>query len=783
MDIFNHCLEIFKSDKTIKLKRKCIYPHLENYEPLINYLFCNNNINKIEHIIKQVNKFIKSKRNKKQKLDDIIRFVKIDDQLIISVFQFLLIEEFEYDKEDVIEKFELNKNINESKFELRDNQTKAIETAINTNFVSGIHSQATGSGKSIIGLKIMWEYYKRNKKDNIIWLCERKDIPEKLFFKKIKIECENKNKHKIKLEVNHKQNLKWKNNDIIDLNKFNIIEMINNKPKNYHNILNNCFRSKKPYLLIVNRAFFTTKLTKSNEYKYCKIKNTPKFCILDECHSSMSSETYLLLNFMKYNWECKIQGLSATPYRKGKSPTKSLSTLNLKSQNIKNIDYNNTQENVEKLIEIFHKPNNKNQLNILSWFNMKQAIEADVILEPIFHWYESEQINETDTRKKSFNYSLKEVKSILKVLNEISSKCKYIKIIVWCKTVDNANEWHSRFDKHKNDYENIQDIKSFIDHSKINSSVYDETDYDKFYKIKNGILFCACKHREGSDIPNLTIEMFLDKVRNRGSLPLIQHVGRVLRKDKENNQKKNGHVIDSLMLKKNNEQNKIKDLLDKILKYYIELYDISLTDFNGSKSCSNTMSISKVEVYNQIISNLNIDVKNKNVILKLKNNKQLKIDISNINLKEVSWNQLTSKFEVLLKDTMVFSDYEEYVCFKTKIQSLKLKSIEDYNQVRPQVRLKNNRNNEIRFIENPDKIFSHCWENWTIFLGLDTSIYPKNKNDWISLCKYFNISTEKQYHTVRKEDTRLPIYPCDVYEKENFKGIYYELNEVKYKRR
>ena len=59
--------------------------------------------------------------------------------------------------------------------------------------------------------------------------------------------------------------------------------------------------------------------------------------------------------------------------------------------------------------------------------------------------------------------------------------------------------------------------------------------YKDFKELENnGILFCAMKHREGSDIKNLDTCIFLDGVRDRSELGFIQCLGRVLRKDKAN---------------------------------------------------------------------------------------------------------------------------------------------------------------------------------------------------------------------------------------------------------
>ena len=68
--------------------------------------------------------------------------------------------------------------------------------------------------------------------------------------------------------------------------------------------------------------------------------------------------------------------------------------------------------------------------------------------------------------------------------------------------------------------------------------------FDEFYNAPNkAILFCAVKHREGSDIPNVDGCIFMDLVSQRSERVFIQSMGRVLRRDKEN-KKKYGLIID-----------------------------------------------------------------------------------------------------------------------------------------------------------------------------------------------------------------------------------------------
>ena len=61
------------------------------------------------------------------------------------------------------------------------NQINAIQTSINNNFSNGIHYHATGTGKSWIALQLILEFYKKNPKCNILWICESKSILEEQF--------------------------------------------------------------------------------------------------------------------------------------------------------------------------------------------------------------------------------------------------------------------------------------------------------------------------------------------------------------------------------------------------------------------------------------------------------------------------------------------------------------------------------------------------------------------------------------------------------------------------
>ena len=277
----------------------------------------------------------------------------------------------------------------------------------------------------------------------MMWICERKDIPQKLFF------SGTVKKGSLIHGVPHAKNYKfWKDNDIIDMLKFHVVEHIYNKNRRWVEDLNK-YTGSKPIFLIINRAFMTTRPSKRTEeilYRYQEINSMPRFVIIDECHSSMANETYQLLLYLKYNREAKIHGLSATSYRSGKSST-NLSIVLDTDQDIE------TKENEKKLLNIFHKPGNVNKLNILSFFNIKDVIGAGIILEPVFHWYKANKLKEG--MKKTKSYSEKEIVSVLCVLNTIIRKCKYRKCIVWCGTIEIAEQWHQIFGDQKKKYNNL----------------------------------------------------------------------------------------------------------------------------------------------------------------------------------------------------------------------------------------------------------------------------------------------------------------------------------------
>ena len=222
----------------------------------------------------------------------------------------------------------------------------------------------------------------------------------------------------------------------------------------------------------------------TSQDKYQSIKSKIDLVIHDECHSIENTTTQKFYKWLlNKNKDVKIIGFSATP------------------------------EYIFPLDEI------------LSKYSIYDAYLDKVILPPKIIWVKSEV-------KPSKEHLIHIIKNKIDVL-------PYKKIIVWCGIIDEcikiANQWKEYFEDYDLciDFNNIEKYKE-----------HNFKDFQYFYNsIEKSILFCAVKHREGSDIPNIDGCIFMDMVSQRSERVFIQCMGRVLRKDREN-KKKYGLVID-----------------------------------------------------------------------------------------------------------------------------------------------------------------------------------------------------------------------------------------------
>jgi superfamily II DNA or RNA helicase len=643
-----------------------------------------------------------------------------------------------------------DKNKDIQSFEWRKPQEEAWKSAINNNFNNGIFSIATGVGKSLIILKIFWEYHKRHNKDNLLFFCERKDILQKLFY------VSYKNKKAI---LNEDNIILWKKNDIIDLNRFEIMEFVYTKDKNWVNKINN-YKGDKPLFIVINRQFLTTYSSnlQPNTFKYQNIAfNEPKLIVLDECHSGLANRTYEFLTHAKNNWKSKIHGFSATPYRAGKNWTKLKLVPELEYIN----DELNHDTNVDRITNIFHKTSNSKSLNILYSYNLKDAIENGYILEPVFNWFQIDKYKKKE--KNSIQFTDTEIVSVLGVLDDILGKCYYKKTIVWCREKNIVDKWHQLFEKYKYSYGNLQNLDVYKSYSGPGKS-----DYDDYYNKLNGIMFCACQYREGSDIPYLSCELLLDKTFNRNDLVSIQYFGRVLRLD-PNNKKDKGYIIDGCLF--DDDKNKIRSIIDKIIRYYLNLYDIVVTEELYTKK--NELNEDKLMLYDKIVKSLEVEPDKKEIHINLNNNKKMTINVDNFELTSIEWNKIIPHFGELLKTELIMSEYEEFITFRDRVRSNKIQNKNGYLKKYKSLNFcKINAKNEKIYIKDPSITYETYFRNWYDFLNINTDNFIPTKSEWKKVCLSYGLN-QYNYNNQVECYPQLPDMPGEFYN--DFTNLYNEL--------
>jgi hypothetical protein len=241
----------------------------------------------------------------------------------------------------------------------------------------------------------------------------------------------------------------------------------------------------------VNSAIFWNKpvlliinrafLTSNDKYK--KIQLPFHLIIHDECHTIVNKTTRQFYEYiLEQSVKPKCIGFSATP--------------------------NQTYDPYKQII---------------TSYSIYDAFIDEVIVPPKINWFSCDDI---------LHYE-----EIVQLVKEqiLKKDLIYKKIIVWCGMIELCEEMSKLWSIHFEKYLICIDTSKKTD---------DFASYDDFVKVeKNAILFCAAKHREGSDIKNLDCCVFLDKVENRCPKVFLQCIGRVLRIDKSN-LKTHGLVFD-----------------------------------------------------------------------------------------------------------------------------------------------------------------------------------------------------------------------------------------------
>lgn len=270
---------------------------------------------------------------------------------------------------------------------------------------------------------------------------------------------------------------------------YQIINYAKDKSSAWYSSVNSSRFWGKPILLVINRAFLVSQL------KYRKLTVPFDLIIHDECHSITNGTTQTFYKYMLHRYPTvRCIGFSATPVIKTPFDT------------------------------------------ILSSYSIYDSFVDDVICEPRIVWFKSNRaIRQTD---------------LITLSRPHIDELPYKKIIVWCGMIQLCKDMARKWQRYYEDWTICIDVSSSSGGSGGNSNSNrdldnDFGDIDQFRAAnEKALLFCACKHREGSDIKNLDGCIFLDKVSKRNAKTFVQCIGRVLRKDPQG-KKKYGLIIDS----------------------------------------------------------------------------------------------------------------------------------------------------------------------------------------------------------------------------------------------
>jgi superfamily II DNA or RNA helicase len=96
---------------------------------------------------------------------------------------------------------------------------------------------------------------------------------------------------------------------------------------------------------------------------------------------------------------------------------------------------------------------------------------------------------------------------------------------------------------------------------------------------------------------------------------------------------------------------------------------------------------------------------------------------------------------------------EKYSLIKQLNKEMKLTSKNDYEAAKE---------THLNYISDPKMYFREQWTCWYDFLGVDTSLFPQTKAEWIRLCKDVGITSWKLYKI--KNIQSFPEYPNEMYE-------------------
>jgi superfamily II DNA or RNA helicase len=573
---------------------------------------------------------------------------------------------------------DLTQDYESNKFTLNKSQQLVYDYYQQNGIQTGLICNATGTGKTnCIFMTIGWI---SETIEIIFILCHYKNIIKQMFYNEYN-------------EFDYKKFRELKTSNIIDIWDYEIYDLTIERTRN--EILNNIETIKKSTnkkIFLINPQYIS-----NNKTRY-KLLPKPTRLIHDEAHSITGKNTY---NFLKYfkKQNCKIIGLTATPIR-----------------NIKK------QDNYDILQDIYSVNEN---INIISNYEIIKAITDKEILNIEIYWYECF----LDGTNKENKLNITNIENCIECINKILNVLPNKKILIWCGTISHAIKMKIEILK------KINNINVYIDHSKTEQD--DSQDFIKFQESEFGILVCADKHREGSDIRYLDCIVFADLVKKKNELPFIQCLGRVQRKSNilDKNQKTVGYVIDSYDISHDIEK-KTTDIINKLIYYYYDFFSRTL-----DKNITRHENI--LEQYKDIIERYSfIRYIDENLIM-IKLNDELNIKI-HCNLENINFDNVRKQFKIIITEHIIkeynLTELEElefnYKKFRLDNKKYGIKTNDEYIE----------KINVYNYIENPEIYYQNIWKGWYDYLGIDASKYTLTFDEFENILQKLELNTAKQYY-------------------------------------
>ena len=605
---------------------------------------------------------------------------------------------------------------------MRPNQKLAINKMIEQNFVSGVNCQIMGAGKSIIILNTIQTHYDANQGNKLYIICtERIDILKKLFLEPIY-----QNNHIISYKLNQSNINTWKNNNVIDMNQFVVINYLTPRVSKYTNKnfnIDELIPNDKPILLIVNNAF----LKSQNNYKKID-KSNIGLILVDECHLISGSKNYEMFKWFKYsnNIICPIIGFSATPLRETKKSANQLSDI-----------FSNS---------LTSSTNNK--LNLISNYTLIDGLTDNIVL-PFKHIIVENRSEDKIVQTRNVGKDL--IKEIFYKYVLTNYELPFKKGVCWDRLLKNIPKNKATIQSI-----NTNQFQIFEHHSQTEN----DNEFEDFCASPNNcLLLCVNCCKEGSDIKNLDYGLYLDGVKKRSFVVSMQTAGRIMRPD-ENKLKKYAYIIEVLHASTDENGLSVEAMtVNKLISYYKSILNLGEEDRNDIDY--NLIGKQFMDLYNATYIN---EIKNE-VEIQIGLNVEpciIKFDMKTIDwskfreyldqhVKKISGDKTEDQFKIIIDKLKKLPQFQQDLEFDMEYMKL------DYKQlgIPPLDELKN-RYKSIFDTKSWYDILELYFDYYTLE---DLRIYLQDNGH--------NKINQKIYDKLKKKNIRMAKYPLQYYKKSN----------------